>query len=119
MIIETLEPNDKDKNLLNFTFREYIGHEIIRYRDLRAFIECGDSSKFRITNEDELKPGDVVILWPGYEMESIGGVVKDGDYWYANTGGCTHSLEFGKDDRNCWVSTVAISNAAIEKLSFD
>ena len=118
MIIEALEPKNRDKHLLDFTpvVKEYIGCEIIRFRDYRAYYECGNRPKFRITSRDELRAGDVVVLWPGYRIESIGGVVKDGDCWYANTGGCTHSLEFAKDDRNCWISTTIISNAAIEKL---
>jgi hypothetical protein len=101
--------NDKTEELkLNWTVREYIGCEIIK-----------KGSEEPLKQLDDIKIGDEILL-PLFNGYCEGKVVElSGKNGYARSVNDVYGtvLEFGGDDRECWVSVGLINLRGIKKLT--
>ena len=100
----TILPADENPSKINWTVREYLGATIYRVVD-------GQVVEEPITTF--LHVGDVVSL---YGVTATVAQGEDGE-WYAENAAMVSPLEFGGDDRECWVSGGIISRKAIEMLA--
>lgn len=100
----TVLPADENPSKINWTVREYLGATIYRVVDGQVVEE---------PVREPLCVGDVVSLY------GVTATVKQGEdgEWYAENTAMVSPLEFGEDDRQCWVSGGIISRKAIEMLA--
>lgn len=93
MDIEVIHDNpNKDKFLLDWTIKEYHGIEAFADAELEA----------RLTNRSDLVEGDT-IYFPGFFGEIVCMTIEGTDPMVAGNEACIAWLEFGADDRSCWV----------------
>lgn len=118
----TVIPGDDGDLRLNFCICERVGCEVIRLSDFEDYIKAAeageDRERFHLKNRDDIQIGMELALWPTYYIACRGTVEHWGGEFCARSGGQIHCLEFSKDDRKCWVSTVAINEAGIDKIDF-
>lgn len=93
---------------LQFFCREYLGLAIL-----------DDVEQLPITQKDDLKVGQRIYMGglQGYHFATVTSIT--GDKAMAESEHGLWSLEFGKDDRKCWVSTCGASKKAIERVKFE
>jgi hypothetical protein len=97
----------KDTPRLEFYAYEYQGMEVYKYE---GQIPTSSKDWKTINTKEGLRPGDKVFVpHPCADGAYWVGTVKswpDNDELYADYGnGLTSTLDFGQDDRNCWVAT--------------
>jgi hypothetical protein len=110
----------KEARKLEFFAYDYIGLEVYKYE---GQIPKSPNDWKTIKTKDELKIGDQVFV--PHPIVSDGfwtGVVKaysDGTlYVEYGDGGLTSTLDFGQDDRNCWVATCFGNTKGLAKADF-
>lgn len=112
-------PADTAGAPLNFTIREYLGSPVYRWSDVH------EEDKTPLTGREDLKPGDAILvpaLTGGYYKAYVTGDHTDASKscgWDTNPGepqGAMGFLEFGADDRNCWICTGVVNKRGIQKL---
>lgn len=95
--------NNEPKEIkLNWTVKEYIGTEVWKV----------GAENIPITSKDDLKIGDKIHCWPCImtvrQIEGGTDLVAENDKYMA-------ILEFGGDDRRCWVCGGVINKRCIAK----
>lgn len=100
----TILTADENPSKINWTVREYLGATIYRVVDGQVVEE---------PVREPLRVGDVVSL---YGVTATVAQGEDGE-WYAENTAMVSPLEFGEDDRQCWVSGGIITRHAIKMIS--
>lgn len=100
----TVLPADENPSEIKWAVREYLGAPIYKVVNGQVVEE---------PVREPLRVGDVVSL---YGVTAIVRQDEDGE-WYAENTAMVSPLEFGEDDRECWVSGGIISRKAIEMIS--
>ena len=97
-------PADENPTKIKWVVREYCGAEIYRIIDGEV---AGEPVR------DPLQIGDVVSLY------GVTATVKQGEdgHFYAENTAMVSPLEFGEDDRKCWVSGGIISRKAMKMIA--
>ena len=97
-------PADQNPAPIKWTVREYCGAEVYRVLDGQVGEE---------PVRDPLQIGDVVSLY------GVTAIVKQGEdgHLYAENSSMISPLEFGEDDRKCWVSGGIINRKAMEMIA--
>lgn len=99
------DPENHKKPLrLNFTIQEYMGSEVLKSRDGGP-----------ILSRDGLALGDEIFGHDIFAWRSMTVTRLEGDRGYAEDEWVGVSLEFGKDDRKCWVAVCWINLDAVRR----
>lgn len=128
--ITVLPADDPKKLKIGFTIHEYCGFAIYRMSQemmgRRGQAKC-DSRRWEydendnpvdcriIKSRDDLHVGMKVLVKTLFDYDYTVGVVErfDDGKPYVDMGGCIGTLEFGGDDRECWVLTCVINKACL------
>lgn len=104
--IEVLPADEKRAESIGFNFHVREGTEV----------ESLDGEI--LTSRDDIKEGMEVIVTTLVGRMKMR-VVKDGSEFRAEVGSTVANLEFGKDDRNCWISTYAMNTRGLKNLKLE
>lgn len=121
LVIESETISPKKGFLLNFYTYEYMGMEAYKYPGDDVPITAADLVP--VKEKDGLKVGDRVMV-PD-PMDSGGYWVGDVKQWEDGTlyasfadGATIASMEFGRDDRSCWVCISFGNTKGLERVEF-
>ena len=112
---------------ITFKMKEYIGGEVKTVPSGLAHEELNDASNWPegfkpqvIKEKEELVNGTLVLV-PTLFGPAVARVRKGDGHLYgvSPTESTMYFLQYGEDDRNCWVCTGSANLAAIRKLSLD
>jgi len=133
----TVLPADNGPRILKpgFVIKEYIGFEIYpvteemreweleKLCDSRLWERDGNDSPIHhkiIDRKEDLHEGMQVMVKTLFDYHWVTATVIKGanGELQADTEGNYYVLEFGGDDRNCWVCTMCVNKNALEKVTF-
>lgn len=117
--------SNQGKTTLNWAVREYIGTEVYRPPAGLTRAEVRDRTKwpegFELTpvKTPKLKVGDLLLvpsLFGGMYLGTIRADQGGNPYFLSEGGSMYGSLEFGKDDRECWICSGLGNLDAVQRL---